>query len=205
MPLILSSLMLYWLYNNTSFLENTSIVENFILASLASVAMGLALIPTSLVALVGGYFWGWISLPILIFTYLLATILGHFLSKKIDNEQILHEINKNIKAKKLLLNLKTDQFKLIVLARLSPVFPFGISNVVFTYLGVGLRQLILAGLLGMFPRTIFMVWLAINAATLKEIINVDYRQQLSSPIFIIGLLSVVLIVLIIYKAYKKAN
>ncbi len=205
MPLVLSSLILFWLYKNTVFLENTSIIENFMLAGLASLAMGLALVPTSLVALIAGYFWGWVSLPILIITYLLATILGHFLSKKIDNEQILLEINKNSKAKKLLENLKSDQFRLVVLARLSPIFPFGISNVVFTYLGVGLRQLILAGLLGMLPRTIFMVWVAINAASLKELINVDYRQQLSSPIFIIGLLSVVFIVLIIYKAYKKAN
>ena len=98
MPLVLSSLILFWLYKNTVFLENTSIIENFMLAGLASLAMGLALVPTSLVALIAGYFWGWVSLPILIITYLLATILGHFLSKKIDNEQILLEINKNSKA-----------------------------------------------------------------------------------------------------------
>ncbi len=204
MPLIMSSIVLFWLYQNLIFFEKNTAFQIIALAFLAILAMGLALIPTSLVALISGYFWGWAALPILVISYILATCIGFFVSRRIDNEQILQEINKNNKAKNLLRNLKADQFKIIVLARLSPIFPFGISNVIFTYLGVPLQQLIFAGIIGMLPRTVFMVWVAQSARSLKDVLLKDWQQQLSSPIFLIGVFSMLFLGTILYKAYKKA-
>ena len=79
---------------------------------------------------------------------------------------------------------------IIAFARLSPIFPFGISNVIFTYLGVPLKQLILAGIIGMLPRTIFIVWLSSQADSLKKLFSQNWSNYLNSPLFIVGLLSV---------------
>jgi uncharacterized membrane protein YdjX (TVP38/TMEM64 family) len=203
MPFIVSGLASIWLYNNIEYFKNISPIEIAVLAILSSIAMGFSLIPTSFVALVSGYFWGLNSIFILIITYIFATFIGYNLSKKIDNDQILNEINKNKKAKAILENLKTDQFKIIVLARLSPIFPFGISNVVFTYLGVPLQKLILAGIIGMLPRTIFLIWAASKAESVKIIFNNSWNDYLKSPILVIGLLSTGFLFYVIWKKIKK--
>jgi uncharacterized membrane protein YdjX (TVP38/TMEM64 family) len=203
MPLIMSGLTLFWLYQKASIFESLNIFQIVFFTILASLAMGLAIVPTSLVALIAGYFWAWASLPFLIVSYCLATFIGYAISKKIDNNQLVAEISKNEKVKKMLENLKSEQFKLIVLARLSPIFPFGISNVVFTYLGVKLPNLISAGILGMLPRTIFMVLIAKNTSTFSELLGNNWQSQFSSPLFLLGLLSGLLLIFFIYKAYQK--
>lgn len=203
MPFIVSGLASIWLYNNYEYFKNISLVEIAFLAILSSVAMGFSLIPTSFVALVSGYFWGLNSIFILIVTYIFATIIGYNLSRKIDNDQILNEIYKNKKAKTILENLKTDQFKIIALARLSPIFPFGISNVVFTYLGVSLQKLILAGIIGMLPRTVFLIWVASQSESLKVIFNNSWNDYLKSLIMAIGVVSTIFLIYVILKKIKN--
>ncbi len=92
MPLLMSSILLFWLYQNLTLFEKNTAFQIITLAFLAILAMGMALIPTSLVALIAGYFWGWASLPVLVISYILATCIGFFVSRRIDNEQILQEI-----------------------------------------------------------------------------------------------------------------
>lgn len=203
MPLTVSGLASIWAYNNIEYLKNLNSIEIAFLAILSSFSMGLSLIPTSFVALVAGYFWGLNAIFILVITYIIATIIGFYLSKKIDNQQILNELNKSNKAKQVLENLKTDQFKIIMLARLSPIFPFGISNVIFTYLGVPLQKLVFAGIIGMLPRTILLVWVSSKSESIKTIINGNWNEQFKLPILAIGLLSTGFLIYIILKQLKK--
>jgi uncharacterized membrane protein YdjX (TVP38/TMEM64 family) len=204
MPLIMSGLMSILVYRNIGFLQNLDITNKIFFWLLASLAMGLSVIPTSFIALVSGFIWGLKAIIPLIVSYIFATILGYLLSSFIDKNFILTEINKNNKAKKILANLKNEQFKIIVFARLSPVFPFGISNVIFTYLGVPLKQLILVGILGMLPRTIFMVWISSQADSLKKLFTKNWSNYFDSPLFIIGLVSIFGLVFLVYRAIKKA-
>lgn len=205
MPLIMSGLTSIWVYQNIDYLKNTTGVQNIFIWVLITVSMGISLIPTSFVALVSGFIWGFPAILPLIISYIFATGIGYFLSKIIDNQLILSEINKKAKAKILLENLQTDQFKIIALARLSPIFPFGISNVVFTYLGISLQKLILAGIIGMLPRTIFMIWVGHNSQNVLELFQSNWMDYMSSPVFLIGIVASLLIVYIIFKALKKAN
>lgn len=204
MPIIMSGFVTFWLYNHVDTLQSFSTFSWIIACFGAVLAMGFSIIPTSYVALVAGYFFGWSSLPFLLISYILATCIGYLISKKIDNQKVINEINKNKKAQAVLEKLQTDQFKIVAFARLSPVFPFGISNVIFTYLGVPLRQLLIAGIIGMMPRTVFMVWLAGQSGSLRQAFTNNWRQYLQSPLFFVGLASVFAIVYFIYRAIKKA-
>jgi uncharacterized membrane protein YdjX (TVP38/TMEM64 family) len=204
MPVIMSGFVTFWLYNHVGTLESFSTFY-WILAGFGAVlAMGLSIIPTSYVALVAGYFFGWSSIPFLLISYILATCIGFIISKKIDNQRIIIEIKKNKKANAVLEKLQSDQFKIVALARLSPVFPFGISNVIFTYLGVPLQRILVAGIIGMMPRSIFMVWLASQSESLQKAFAYNWRQYIQSPIFLIGLASAVAFFYLVYRAYKKA-
>ena len=192
-----------WLYHNAVAIQNLNALQWLFGSFLAVLAMGFSILPTSFVALVAGYFWAWNSLPFLVISYALATCIGFYISQKIDSHKVLVEINKNSKANAVLGKLESEQFKIVALARLSPVFPFGISNVVFTYLGVPLSKLLAAGVLGMLPRTIFMVWLASNSQNIQQIFQSNWQQYLQSPIFYVGIISVVALFFLVYRAYKS--
>jgi uncharacterized membrane protein YdjX (TVP38/TMEM64 family) len=202
MPLIMSGISSVLVLQYFDKLRGLDTGTSLIFWIAISLAMGISLIPTSFVALITGYIWG---LPIvfpLIISYALATIIGHFLSKYIDKNFILEEINKNAKAKNLIGKLQKQQFKIVALARLSPVFPFGISNVIFTYLGVALPKLVLAGIIGMLPRTLFMVWISTKADTLQSLYESDWKEYLKSPLFFIGILSILGLLFVVYRALK---
>lgn len=204
MPLVMSGLVSYWLVNNHETIKSAGLLQMVIFGIIAILFMGFSIIPTSFIALTAGYFWGLQALPFLIISYCFATCIGYYLSKLIDNEQILQEINKNRKAKNIIENLKNDQFKIIALARLSPIFPFGISNVIFTYLGTNLKVLITAGIIGMLPRTIFMLWVSSQATTIQAVMKKNWQEYLVSPIFWIGIVSVIVLLYIVFQAIKKA-
>ncbi len=202
MPLIMSGLASYWVIMHAESLKKLGLIEQFIVWGILAVAMGLSLIPTTFVALIAGYIWGWSAIIPLVISYSIASWLGNRLSKWVDNDQILLQINQSIKARKLIASLHDNQFKIVALARLSPIFPFGISNVIFTYLGVPIRTLLTAGILGMLPRTLFMVWIASKAESIKAVLENNWKSYLTSPIFYLGIFSIILLVIVVYKALK---
>ncbi len=203
MPLIMSGLASFWIYENVESLKTIGLFQMVIIWIGFSLAMGLSIIPTTFVALISGYIWGLNSILPLIGGYILATIIGANLSKWIDNDQILNQINKNPKAKVILERLKNEEFKIIALARLSPIFPFGISNVIFTYMGIKLPKLLLAGIIGMLPRTLFMVWAASKATAIDHLFKSNWQQYLNSPIFYLGIVSVLVLLGIVFKAINQ--
>jgi uncharacterized membrane protein YdjX (TVP38/TMEM64 family) len=203
MPLIMSGIVSVWAYAQIDSLKNIGLFQAMLIFIVFTFAMGLSIIPTTFVALICGYIWGLQAIFPLVISYVLATIIGAKVSKLIDNNQILIQLNKNPKAIKILERLKNEQFKIIALARLSPVFPFGISNVIFTYMGVPLRQLLVAGIIGMLPRTIFTVWVASKADNIQKLFATNWQNYLQSPLFFVGLLSVFLLIYFVLKAFKK--
>ena len=203
MPLIMSGLVSVWVYQHIHELKDLNLINLILIWIGLSLAMGFSLIPTTFVALLAGFIWDFGAIIPLIISYIFATIIGSTLSRWIDNDQILNQIQKNENAKNMLLKLQNEQFKIVALARLSPVFPFGISNVVFTYLGVPLKLLLFAGIVGMLPRTLSMVWLASKAENIQKVFSTNWQAYLQSPIFIIGILSVVALVIIVYQAVKR--
>lgn len=203
MPLVMSGLVSLWAFENIESLKATSLIQVILIWVGFTLAMGLSLIPTTFAALICGYIWGLNAIIPLVISYSLATIIGANLSKWIDNDQILHQINKNPRAKSILSKLQNETFKIVALARLSPVFPFGISNVIFTYMGVPLSNLLFAGIIGMLPRTLLMVWIASRAESIQKVLTNNWHNYVQSPIFWVGIISLFLLLIIVYQAFKR--
>ena len=155
--------------------------------------MGLALTPTTFIALMGGYFLGWIALPGVVIGYTGASLIGFALTKMIDNGNLLDSIydwlgNKAEQLRRLLSGIHDNQFGIIIMARLSPVLPFALMNVVLPVAGVRLMPFLVAGTLGMLPRTVFFVWLGQEAKTLRTLVEEGSSQAVGSRLVLIGLL-----------------
>jgi uncharacterized membrane protein YdjX (TVP38/TMEM64 family) len=149
--------------------------------------MAFALTPTTFIALLSGYFLGWKAfLPIAI-TYWIASLIGFKVAQMIDGGRFLRILSEKPKVKQVLENLQKDEFKIILLARLSPVLPFAVTNVLFSFSGTKIRNFLTAGFLGMLPRTILSIWIGTQAQEIKRLIEHPSEGNLSQ-ILILGLI-----------------
>jgi len=67
-------------------------------------------------------------------------------------------------------------WKIVLLTRLSPLFPFNLQNYMYGITGVPLRQYVLASWIGMIPGTILYVYLGSAAESLAQAASGDIGQ-----------------------------
>ncbi len=187
MPLLVSSSISYWVITHEQDIQNFT-AQNWILAFIfACFTMAFALTPTTFIALLSGYFLGWQAFIPVAITYWIASFLGYKTAQFIDGGRFLLILSEKPKVKKILENLQKDEFKIILLARLSPVLPFAVTNVLFSFSGTKLRNFLTAGFLGMLPRTIISIWIGTQAQQIRKLIEHPSEGNISQ-FLILGLI-----------------
>lgn len=116
-------------------------------------------IPASLLTLGGGAIYGlvWGSVYVFVAATLGATfafLIGRYFARNWVSEKI----NKNVTFRAIDEAVAIDGFKIVLLTRLSPIFPFNMLNYVFGVTRVALKDYVL-GSIGMIPATIMYVYL----------------------------------------------
>lgn len=171
MPLLVSSSISYWIIGHESVVRNLSFHQWILIYAIACITMAFAMTPTTFVALLSGYFLGLASaFPVAAASWL-ASWLGFTIAKLLDGGKFLDMISQKPKVMTILRNLRKDEFKIILLARLSPVLPFSVTNVVFSFSGTKLKNFLTAGFLGMIPRTCLAIWAGSQAEEVKKLIE----------------------------------
>lgn len=169
-PLLVSTTAVYYLQG---YLE-THAVDAVMLIGLyttATFCMGLALVPTTLMAIVTGYIGGWTLLPVMVISYVLASLIGYGIGQFTQTAFWLDLIHSSKKGRAFLGNVG-DQTNLFVFScRLSPVLPFGLTNVALSILGIPLRRFLMFGTLGMLPRTVLSMWLGMTADNFSKALD----------------------------------
>lgn len=135
--------------------------------------MGFALMPTTLVAGLSGFLFGWEAFLYLFLAYNLASVLGYAWGKKLGGESLDLILDRYPKAKNLIEMKRNRMGELIFFGRLSPILPFAVSNFLFSLLHVGWKKLVLFGSIGMLPRTI----ITFSAGTLGTDIYSAINQE----------------------------
>ena len=88
-------------------------------------------------------------------------------------------------------------FKIVLLTRLSPLFPFNALNYLFSITKVRLRDYVLASWIGMLPGTVMYVYFGAAAKSLANLVRGEYEGGTAEKAF----LAVGLIVTIAVTAY----
>ncbi|WBL41687.1 VTT domain-containing protein [Algoriphagus halophytocola] len=168
---------------------------------IGALLMGLALLPTTLIALASGFFFGWISLPFLILGYSLASVLGYGLGK-ITNMGLTEKLfRKNPKFKAALESRKEKEGSLVFFVRISPVVPFAVSNFLFANLNIKLWKVLVYGIPGMLTRTVIAFAAGVAASS-----YIAAKQSMNSPLqWGIGLALLVIGLGGIYSYVKKSR
>ncbi|EDX78021.1 SNARE associated Golgi protein [Coleofasciculus chthonoplastes PCC 7420] len=169
----------------------------------------LLFIPGSLLTLKGGclfgLFWGSIYVTIAaMFGAIFAFLIGRYLSR----DWVCKQIESNDKFKAINQAVKTEGWKIVLLTRLSPIFPFNLLNYVFGVTQVSLKDYVL-GSIGMIPATLVYVYigsLASNLATVN-MSNQPTTQETQIAkwvIRIIGLIATIAVTVYLTYLAKKA-
>ncbi|RCJ40169.1 SNARE associated Golgi family protein [Nostoc minutum NIES-26] len=138
----------------------------------------LLFIPGSILTLKGGCLFGvfWGSVYVFIAAIIgatLAFIIGRYLTR----DWISRQMDKHPKFKAINLAVAKEGWKIVLLTRLSPIFPFNLLNYAFGVTQVSIKDYIL-GSLGIFPGTVMYVYIGSLATNLATI---DIPHQPSSP------------------------
>lgn len=147
--------------------------------------MALGLTPTTFVAIVSGYFLGWISIPFVVVSYIFALIIGFYLAKIIDGGRFWATFQDHKGVNAIKNNLHKHEFKVVFFSRISPVLPFAIMNILLSILSVRLKNYILGGFIGMLPRTLLSIWLGTQIMVLRQGLNTVKSDNLYTSSFII--------------------
>jgi len=176
----------------------------FILAYIVST---VALLPASLLTLAAGFAYGpvqglLIASPASVASATVAFLLGRTSLR----EWARRRIQKFPKARALDSAVGTEGFKLVLLLRLSPVFPFALLNYALSLTQVPLRTYVLASFIGMLPGTALYVYLGSLATVAAEISSAGKGSAGGVRIgfYVVGLLATILVVVLATRAANRA-
>lgn len=187
-PLLTTSLATGWAISHESLLRSWPF-QFWIFVTLAlTFASSIALTPPTFLALVYGYFLGWIALPLLFALNLGAIAIIFFLSRFLHPESVRNYLTQIYpQVTSLLRRFHKNELRLIFFAKLSPVLPFAVANLFFTMAGARFKQILAGGTLGMIPRTILAVWAGKEAQDIAYLLE-HPNEGLSTKIFILVLI-----------------
>ncbi len=166
----------------------------------------VAFLPGSILTLGAGVVFGvvWGSFYVFIGATLGATaafLVGRYLARN----WVAHKIEGNNKFAAIDQAVGNEGLKIVLLTRLSPVFPFNLLNYAFGITGVSLKDYFI-GSVGMIPGTIMYVYIGSLAGSLARIgaENQPINPTVQWTIRIIGFIATVAVTIYVTHIAKKA-
>jgi uncharacterized membrane protein YdjX (TVP38/TMEM64 family) len=166
-------------------------------------------IPGSLLTLGGGVLFGIVFGSLYVFVAaLLGSVLAFLVGRYLARGWVSKQIEGNEKFQAIDAAVAREGFKIVLLTRLSPIFPFNLLNYAFGVTQVSLKDYTL-GAIGMLPGTITYVYIGSLAGSLAML---GASNQPSNPqaetiqwiIRIVGFLATVAVTVYVTRIAKKA-
>jgi uncharacterized membrane protein YdjX (TVP38/TMEM64 family) len=204
-PVLVSSTLAFYLYQYQELLQSLEPWETILYFVVVAFTMAFALTPTTFVALVTGFYFGWPGFLGVVVAYGLAALMGYGVAQLIDQGKMLAFLHRFKKTGAVMDELREQSWSLIILSRISPVLPFAFMTFVLSLLRVDRVKFLLASMVGMLPRTLFFFWVGTQAQDIITLLN-DPDTGKEGKLLVIGLIIISLFGLyyIFNKALKKA-
>jgi uncharacterized membrane protein YdjX (TVP38/TMEM64 family) len=129
----------------------------------------VAFLPGSMLTLGAGVVFGiWLGTIYVFIGATLGAIAAFLVGRYLARDWVSQKIARNQKFEAIDRAVADEGFKIVLLTRLSPIFPFNLLNYAFGITGVSLKDYALASI-GMFPGTVMYVYLGSLAGDLARI------------------------------------
>jgi uncharacterized membrane protein YdjX (TVP38/TMEM64 family) len=166
----------------------------------------VAFLPGSVLTLGAGFVYGVVQGSIYVFVgATLGAILAFLVGRYGARGWVSQKIAGNAKFKAIDAAVGREGFKIVLLTRLSPVFPFNLLNYALGVTGVSLRDYLL-GFIGMIPGTIMYVYIGSLSHDLTMIGSANQPTNLTAQwaIRILGFVATVAVTLYVTRIARKA-
>lgn len=173
------------------------------LFTISSLTMALALTPSTLIALISGYFLGWAAFLYIVISYPIASGIGFMVGKTLDHGRLMSTLPSESRLNLILNELKHQQWPLVILVRISPILPFSLMNLVLPAIGIRLHTFLVAGFIGMLPRTLFSLWAGMQARDLIALLENPAQGNLS--VIFMMVVSIISIAGLLYLAQRASS
>jgi uncharacterized membrane protein YdjX (TVP38/TMEM64 family) len=162
--------------------------------------------PGSVLTLGAGFAWGVVLGSILVSVASMAGATAAFLiGRYLTHDWVEGKVAGNERFQRIYHAVANRGFKIVILTRLSPLFPFSLQNYAYGLTGVSFRDYFFASWIGMLPGTIMYVYIGSLFTELAQLASNNHTEVSGSKIFyIIGLVITVVVTVYITRIARKA-
>ena len=175
---------------------------------LAYVVATVLLVPGTILTIAAGFVFG---LPIGVGLVSLSSVLGavsaFFVGRYLARDWVRARVASMPRFEALDRATHKDGFLIVLLVRLSPLFPFNATNYGFGLTAVRFRDFFLASWIGMLPGTILYVYIGTLALDLTELVAGGFSDIAASRYLLAAgfVATVVLTVFVTHRATRALN
>lgn len=160
------------------------------------------MIPGSLLTIgAGGLFGLWLGFAVVVAGANIGALCAFLLARTLLRKRVARWAAGNPKFAAIDKAIGREGFKMVLLLRLSPVFPFSLLNYLLGLTTVKTGEYVLANLIGMLPATFMIVYIA---ATARDALSGGGLGVWQIVLRVIGLLATIAVVVIVTRTARKA-
>lgn len=177
-----------------------------VVLGLAYVPSAVFFIPGSLLTLGAGFAFGVVVGTI---TVSLGSVGGasaaFFVGRFLARGWVEQRVASNPRFKAIDQAVAEQGFKIVLLTRLSPVFPFTLLNYAFGLTRVRFRDYLLASWIGMLPGTMMYVYIGSAARSIADLLSGNRERSVGEYIlFVVGLVATVVVTVFVTRVARQA-
>jgi uncharacterized membrane protein YdjX (TVP38/TMEM64 family) len=172
----------------------------------AYVVSTVALLPGSILTLAAGFVYGpvW-GLAVASPASVAGATCAYLLGRTLLRDWAARKLGASARARAIDAAIEREGFKLVLLLRLSPLFPFNLLNYVLSLTRVRPGTYILASFIGMLPGTAMYVYLGSLAPAAAGLSSASRAGGATrTTLYVVGLLATVAVVAIGTRAARRA-
>jgi len=163
-------------------------------------------VPGSLLTLASGALFGVVAGTVVVSVgSTLGAVAAFLVGRYLAREFIERKIQGNARFAALDESVGARGFKIVLLIRLSPVFPFNLLNYAFGLTRVSFRSYMFASWIGMFPATLMYVYLGSTAKDLAQVFSGELQiTPVQSAMKFVGLAATIAVTVYVTRVARQA-
>ena len=163
--------------------------------------LAVLLVPGSALTIGAGTIFGiWTGLVVVLVGANLGALVSFLLARTLLRDKVAEWAKANPRFEALDRAIAKEGFKVVLLSRLSPAFPFTLLNYLLGLTKVGVGSYVLANILGMLPGTFLYVYIGASLSS-----GLSAEASLFKQILLgVGLLATVGVVILVTRTAKRA-
>ncbi|MCH2114142.1 MAG: TVP38/TMEM64 family protein [Pirellulales bacterium] len=177
-----------------------------VLLALAYVVATVLMVPGLILTLGAGFAFGLVQGMIAVSVgSVLGAIAAFLLGRTLGRDYVEHKASEFPAFAAIDRAVQRSGFKIVLLTRLSPAFPFNVLNYLFSITGVRTRDYFLASWIGMFPGTLMYIYFGTAIKTVADLVGGQFEGGTAQKVLLlVGLIATVIVTVYVTRIARAA-